>query len=137
MRAVFSLEVETQEEANAIFAMLREYQEQGVPLATTADGAEVHVREPFLLSAMGHRFLNALRELEWTDGTTDHMFEAFAVDMTGMSDDEMDAADEQSIENLNRASDDFYGLFDPQTDPNRDEKGNWIGNVQNENGWTP
>lgn len=22
-------------------------------------------------------------------------------------------------------------------DPNRDEKGNWIGTMQNENGWTP
>ena len=27
--------------------------------------------------------------------------------------------------------------FEYEADPNRDEKGNWIGAVSNENGWTP
>src|SRR5687768_1454304 len=80
MRTVFSLEVENQAEADAIFAMLREYQEQGVPLATTADGAEVFVREPLQLLDCGRRYFDVLVEASGTDRCADALFEAFEIE---------------------------------------------------------
>lgn len=36
-----------------------------------------------------------------------------------------------------KAADAEIDRLEALKDPNRDDKGNWIGNVQHENGWTP
>jgi hypothetical protein len=47
----------------------------------------------------------------------------------------MDNYELQPDNHSKRALKDFLDRF--PTVPNYDEKGNWIGNVRNENGWTP